>query len=278
NIEVRISSVQKVKLVVSKIYESNLLLTQRYGYYPRESSTSYASYSEDEYYYEDYGGNDVVFGDVIYEKEIDTRSLAKSNGGRLLNLNELEDKLQDFKGIYHVMIRSTADYWVRDSRFISVSDLGLIAREGNDKIFVFTNSIKTAKPVKDVAVAVYSSNNQLIGKGVSNADGVAEVEYVKKDYSGFSPAMVIAKTGDDFNYLPFSNTRVNLSRFDVSGRRNNPSGLDAFVYAERDIYRPGEQINFSVVIRDRQWKSPGRIPLKLKMLLPNGKELKTFRK
>src|SRR5690606_13648517 len=60
NIEVRISSVQKVKLVVSKIYESNLLITQRYGYYPRESSTGYASYSEDEYYYEDYGGNDVV--------------------------------------------------------------------------------------------------------------------------------------------------------------------------------------------------------------------------
>ena len=40
------------------------------------------------------------------------------------------------------MIRSTEDYWVRDSRFISLSDLGLIAKEGQDKIYVFTNSIK----------------------------------------------------------------------------------------------------------------------------------------
>ena len=90
--------------------------------------------------------------------------------------------------------------------------------------------------------------------------------------------MVIAKTADDFNYLPFTNTKVNTSRFDVGGKTINPTGLDAFVYAERDIYRPGEKVNFSVLLRDRKWKSPGAIPIKIKFLLPNGKELKTFRK
>ena len=64
----------------------------------------------------------------------------------------------------------------------------------------------------------------------------------------------------------------------MGGKRTNPSGLDAFVYAERDIYRPGEKVNFSVIIRDRQWKTPGDIPLKMKFLMPNGKELKSFRK
>jgi uncharacterized protein YfaS (alpha-2-macroglobulin family) len=90
--------------------------------------------------------------------------------------------------------------------------------------------------------------------------------------------MVIAKTADDFNYLPFNNTRINTSRFEVGGKRTNASGLDAFVYAERDIYRPGEKVNFSVIIRDRQWKSPGDIPLIMKFLMPNGRELKSFRK
>jgi uncharacterized protein YfaS (alpha-2-macroglobulin family) len=107
---------------------------------------------------------------------------------------------------------------------------------------------------------------------------VAEIAYVKKDFSGFKPAMIIAKTADDFNYLPFNNTRVNTSRFDVGGKRNNPSGFDAFVYAERDVYRPGEKINFSVIVRDGNWKNPGDVPLKFKFLMPNGKELKSFRK
>jgi uncharacterized protein YfaS (alpha-2-macroglobulin family) len=280
NIEVQLTSVSKVKLIISKIYENNLLMAQRYGYYPQETRATYASYDyEGEYYYDDYyGGGNALLGDVVYEKEIDTRSLPQSGGGRLLNFSQFEDRIPDFNGIYHVVIRSTEDYWVKDSRFISLSDLGLIAKEGQDKIFVFANSIKSADPVKGVNVSVYAINNQLIGNGSTNNDGVAEITYSKKDFSGFSPAMIIAKTEDDFNYLPFNNTRVNTSRFDVGGKRNNPTGLDAFIYAERDIYRPGEKVNYSVVIRDREWKSPGAIPIKLKFLLPNGKELRSFRK
>jgi uncharacterized protein YfaS (alpha-2-macroglobulin family) len=281
NIEVQLTNVAKVKLIISKIYENNLLMSQRYGYYPQETGPRTASYGGDEYEeynYEEYSGGDATLGDVIYEKEIDTRSLPKSGGGRLLNFSQFEDRLPDFKGVYHIMIRSTQDYWVKDSRYISLSDLGLIAKEGQDKVYVFTNSIKTAEPVDGVTVAVYSSNNQLIGTGATNAQGVAEVVYSKKEFSGFRPAMIIAKTADDFNYLPFNNTRVNTSRFEVAGKRNNPSGLDAFVYAERDIYRPGEKVNFAVVIRDRDWKTPGEVPLKMKFLMPNGKELKSFRK
>jgi uncharacterized protein YfaS (alpha-2-macroglobulin family) len=281
NIEVQITNTAKVKLVISKIYENNLLMAERYGYSPNENSGyNYAS-SSDDYegeYYDSYSNNDVQLGDVIFSKEIDTRSLKKSGGGRLLNLSEYEDRLQDFKGIYHISIRSTEDYWVRDSRFISLSDLGMIAREGQDKVMVFVNSIKSAGAVNGVNITLYSNNNQLIGSGSTNSDGVAEIVYTKKDFSGFKPAMLIAKTEDDFNYLPFNNTRVNTSRFEVGGKRDNSSGLDAFIYAERDIYRPGEKINFAVVIRDRQWNSPGDIPVKMKFLMPNGKELKTFRK
>ncbi|MEK7225769.1 MAG: MG2 domain-containing protein, partial [Bacteroidota bacterium] len=284
NIEVQITNVPKVKIIISKIYENNLLLAQRYGYSPQENRNTgpdYASYDEGyegDYYYDGYGEGDAMLGDVIYEKEIDTRSLPKSGGGRVLNFSQFEDRLSDFKGVYHVVIRSAEDYWVKDSRYISLSDLGLIAKQGQDKIYVFTNSIKSADPLKSVNVSVYGTNNQLIGTGSTNNDGVAEIAYSKKEFSGFKPSMVIAKTADDFNYLPFNNTRVNMSRFDVGGKRNNPSGFDAFVYAERDVYRPGEKINFSVIVRDAKWKNPGDVPLKLKFLMPNGKELKSFRK
>jgi len=269
NIEVKLVSVAKVKVIVSKIYESNLLAAQRSGYYPKESNGNSEDYYESE--------SDAVVGDVIYEKEIDTRTLPRSGSARLFNFN-IEDKLPDFKGIYHIKIKSTEDYWVSDSRFISLSDFGLIAKEGADKIYVFVNSLKTALPVNGVNVLAYGGNNQLLGTAATNADGVAEIVYAKKEFAGFRPAMIIAKTETDFSYLPFSSTKVNMSRFEVGGKHINSTGLDAFIYAERDIYRPGEKINFSVVVRDRLWKSPGELPVKLKFLLPNGKELKTFRK
>jgi len=282
NIEVQITNTPKVRLVISKIYENNLLMADRYGYNPQDdeednSDAEYASYDEDgESGYRNY--SDAVAGDVIYSKEIDTRSLPKSGSGRLLNISQFEDRLPDAKGIYHVMVRSAENYWVRDSRFISFSDIGLIAKQGHDKLWVFANSLKTANPVEGVTITVYGSNNQLVGTGATNAEGVAEVAVAAKSYKGFKPAMIIAKRADDFTYLPFGRTRVNTSRFDVGGKRNNATGLDAFIYAERDIYRPGERINYSLLLRDRKWKSPGQIPVKEKFLLPNGKELKSFRK
>src|SRR4029077_17896130 len=139
-------------------------------------------------------------------------------------------------------------------------------KEGKEKIIVFANSIKNASAIQGINVSAYGANNQLLGLGATNAEGVAEISYTRKEFAGFRPAMIIAKTADDFNYLPFNTTKVNTSRFEVGGKRSNSTGLDAFVYPERDIYRPGERLNFSVIVRDKDWKSPGDIPVKLKFV------------
>ena len=279
NIEVAITSVKKVRITISKIYENNLLTAQRYGYEPGNGynynegdgegdgeGSSYSSYS-----------SDAVLGDVIYEKLIDTKTLPRYGNNRLFKFN-LEDKLKEFKGIYHISIRSDEQYYLRDSRFISLSDIGLIAKEGKGKIMVFANSIQTAEALSGVSVTVVGNNNQTVGTATTDASGVAEIAVAKREFSGFKSAMITAKYGTDFNYLPFNSTHVETSRFDVGGKRANSTGLDAFVYSERDIYRPGEKINFSVITRNWNWENPGEIPLKLKFLLPNGKELKTMQK
>ncbi len=282
NIQVQVTNTPRLKLVISKIYENNLLTALAHGYEPQDNENTEPQYAS----YEGEGEGDysesymeAIAGDVIYSKEIDTRSLPKSGSGRLLNISQFEDRLPDARGIYHVMIRSAKDYWVRDSRFISFSDIGLIAKQGSDKMVVFANSIQSANAANGVTVNVYGKNNQLLGTGATNNDGVAEISVAAKSFAaGYAPAMIIAKTANDFTYLPFNNTRVNTSRFDVGGKRQNATGLDAFVYSERDIYRPGEKLNYALVVRERGWKPAADLPVKIKFLLPNGKELKTFRK
>ncbi|MCU0388549.1 MAG: MG2 domain-containing protein [Chitinophagaceae bacterium] len=269
NIELRITNVPKIKITVSKVYENNLLMSEYYGYYPKETY--------DDEYYEDYGG-EFNAGDVLYEQEIETRTLPKYGAGRLLHFNP-DDKLPGFKGVYHISVRSTQDYWIRSSRFISLSDIGLIAKSGAGKMLVFANSIQSANSLSGVGIQVYASNNQLIGNGSTNSDGVAEITLGSNEaFSGFKPAMVVARLGDDFNFLPFSNTKVNTSKYNVGGKKINSTGLDAFIAPERDLYRPGETIHFAVIVRDLNRKSPGALPVKLKLLMPNGKELTQQRK
>jgi len=271
-IELNITNVPRIKVIVSKIYESNLMAATRYGYYPVDKAPA-----EEGYYYEESAGSDYVTGDVVFEKEIETSTLQKFGKSRLFKFN-IEDQLPDFKGIYHIKIRSSKDYWLSDSRFISKSDIGLIAREGKTKMIVFANSIRTTEILDGVKLSVYGANNQLLGIGNTNKDGIAEITYNRTSPAGFQPSMIIAKTADDFTYLPLTNTQVNTSRFELGGKTGNASGLDAFIYEERDIYRPGETIHYSVVVRDRKWNVPGALPVIFKFLLPNGKEYSLTRK
>ena len=274
NIEVRISSVKKVKITISKIYENNLLAAQRHGYYVNENNYEGEYYEGEE---NNSYNSEAVFGDVIYTKVMETKDLPRLGNSRLFKFN-IEDKLKDLKGIYHINISSTDDYWLSDSRMISLSDIGLMAKESSDKVLVFANSIQTAEALSGVNITVFGNNNQTLGTATTDANGVATIDLKKKEFSGFKSAMITARNNGDFNYLPFNSTHVETSRFDVGGKRQNVTGLDAFVYSERDIYRPGEKINFSVIARDWKWKTTGQIPLKMKFILPNGKELKTLKK
>ena len=77
-------------------------------------------------------------------------------------------------------------------------------------------------------------------------------------------------------YLP--DTKVETSRFEVAGKSDNVSGFDAFIYGDRNIYRPGETIHINTIVRRQTWQSVGEVPVLIKVLMPNGREYRTFRK
>ncbi len=50
------------------------------------------------------------------------------------------------------------------------------------------------------------------------------------------------------------------------------------IYAERNLYRPGETMYVTTVVRDEQRGQVGEIPVKFRLVMPNGKEFATMRK
>lgn len=264
NILVNIVNVPKVKLLVKKVYESNLLAALRYG-----TSDSYYDYDNEDPTY--------VVSDVVYEEEISTAKLQKKGEARILNFN-FKDKLPEFNGIYSISLRSTGDYWVSDMRLISSSDIGIIARKTANSIVLFTNSLNTANALGNVELKIYGINNQIIGNAKTDNFGNAVIPLKKYEAVGFNPALITAKLGKDFNYLSLSNSRVETSRFDVGGKSISSTGLDAFIYGERDMYRPGETINISAIIRTTNWKPAGIIPVKIQLKSPTGQLFKSFKK
>lgn len=282
NIEAKITSVEKVKVIISKVYENNLISSRSSASWFNTSENYYESYYDDyydDYYYDDYyyNSSNQVLKDVIFEKTYNASDFPKVGGNSLFKL-DFADKLKDYEGIYHIDIRSENDRWLSDSRYVSVSDLGLIVKNGKNHTSVFINSLSTAKSLANVEIKVYGQNNQLAGEGITDSDGHAKIKLINKDLSGFSPALVTAKLNKDFNVLMLRDTRVKTSDFDLSGYRVAPNGLQTYIYPERDLYRPGETVHFAAIIRNNDWLAPGKLPVKVEIRTPNGKLLKTIKK
>jgi len=268
NIKVKIINVDKIKVRISKLYENNIISFQNGG----------NNYYDDYYYDYDYDSRTVGDkGDLLWEQSFDTKDLPKSGGQRVLNL-DIEDKIKDFSGIYGLQVLSDEQYWLRDFKLIAISDIGIVAKEGKKDITVFTNSIKTATPQAGVNVNFIGANNQLVGSVTTDGSGVAIFQKPEELPGGFNVSMITAKYQDDYNYMTLSKTGVNTSKFDIGGKRENLSGFDVFLYGDRDIYRPGEKVYLSGIVRDESWKTPESIPVKVTVNTPDGKRLRTIKK
>src|SRR5881275_964872 len=91
---------------------------------------------------------------------------------------------------------------------------------------------------------------------------------------GLLPAMLTA-TGEkvDYAFLSLKSNAFDLSDRGVSGR-TVPAGADAFVYAERGVYRSGETVYLTALLRDGQGNAVTGGPLTLVIERPDGVEFR----
>ncbi len=146
---------------------------------------------------------------------------------------------------------------VRDSRFLLITDIGILSKKNNGgSSDVFLISIKTGKPIGGATVEILGKNGVPIQSAQTDTGGHCSFPSVEKSEREKAPVAFVARYGDDVSFLPFAtDDRVlNFSRFDIDGAENiGPDGLDAFVFTERGVYRPGDEIHIGAVVKQRNW-------------------------
>jgi uncharacterized protein YfaS (alpha-2-macroglobulin family) len=286
NLGVRINEVDKVQVTIAKVYANNIqqLLRgeQQYGYPEYDEDGENEGEGEGgEYVDHSYRYYDIEqLGNVLNERTYTVAGLPKTQGLRLLNLDLKDLEFSGgLKGLYVVKVQDTERQWLQVSKLVSVSDIGMIVKQGkNGSTLVFANSIRTAKPLSGVEVRFVSSNNQVISTSVTNREGVAKFDTTTAN-SRFKLSMLVAQRESDFTFLDLGRSGVETSRFEVGGLQSNAARYQAFLYGDRDLYRPGDTIRSNTIIRTEDWKNPvAKLPVKIRLLLPTGKEYASLRK
>jgi uncharacterized protein YfaS (alpha-2-macroglobulin family) len=165
------------------------------------------------------------------------------------------------------------DYGALATQWFIVSDLGLAALSGHDGIHVFVNSLATTAPRDQVEVRLMSRGNETLSSKRTDAAGRVQFETgLARGEGALAPAMLIATdpTGD-YAFLSLKGPAFDLTDRGVTGRAV-PAGLDAFVYTERGVYRSGETVHVTALLRDPRGAAVLNMPLTLVVERPDGLE------
>ncbi len=249
-----------VNLYKVKSAEINHLITQTYNVF---TPLEFKSWSFDAY--------DMS---VVFQKRI---SFANPSPKRInyasVDLGAYLDKTPgDKTGIFIIQTgasQSQADY--NDKRLIILTDLGIIRKTNIDESStVFVSRLSSGQPASDIDISVLGRNGTPIWVGQTDAGGRANIpNFPWSEYKNArAPVAIVARHGSDVSFIPYyaGSQQVEYSKFDVDGvYASSSTPMNAFIFSDRGIYRPGEEFIIGGIVKEKSFKSLAGIPVRLEI-------------
>ncbi len=152
-----------------------------------------------------------------------------------------------------------------EATYFYVSDLGLHLRQFEKQADAFVSSLSEGTGVSGVEVNWLDGQGKILATATSDSNGRAHF-----DAQPTEARMIMAKKGEHVSMITLREPALDLSEFPITGNNYKPTRL--FAYSGRDLYRPGEQFDVSVLARDADGQAVPPQPIQVTLKRPDGKE------
>ncbi|HBN93945.1 MULTISPECIES: alpha-2-macroglobulin family protein [unclassified Hyphomonas] len=198
--------------------------------------------------------------EILFKGRMD---VASEQNAPVVSVFPLQDVVGPLEpGAYYVSVKDAADLDSAEqppassSRWIMMTDLAITAYEGGNGLDVTLRSLQDGRPVPDTTVQLVARNNDILAEGRTNEVGrVAFDAPITNGQGNMEPKLIMAYSAKgELAVLDLTRAPVDLSEYAVGGRRVS-GDIDAFMYTERGIYRPGETVQLTALLRDHTGKA-----------------------
>ena len=172
-------------------------------------------------------------------------------------------------------------------RWVMFTDMALLAYDGSDSLDVVVRSLKSARVTPGVRVTLVARNGEELAEAKADAQGHVRFDHALLGGEGAAGAKMVMAYGaqGDLAVLDLDRAPVDLSKQGVGGRTDESGGVsgrssaglvDAFLYSDRGIYRPGETVHVNALLRDREVKAVKDRKGAIVVRRPSGVEFKRY--
>jgi uncharacterized protein YfaS (alpha-2-macroglobulin family) len=184
--------------------------------------------------------------DSVYAGRFTTEQKANKRSATYLPVESIKE-LKD-PGVYVAVMsqpgRFRYDY---QTTYFYISDLGLQLRVFEKTADAFVSSLVDGKAVRGVDVSWLDATGRVLSHAETDGDGHAVFAERPSE-----ARIALARRGQQVSMVALKEPALDLSEYDVVGERYKPVRL--FAYSGRNLYRPGESFDVSVLARDGDGK------------------------
>lgn len=176
------------------------------------------------------------------------------------------EKIDELKeaGIYVAVMRRPGNFDDHyQVTYFYVSDIGLHARRHAKFTDVFTTSLSSGKAQSGIEIEVIGAAGKAVAKAKTDGDGHAVLQGLPD-----GARLLLARRGKETSIIALHEPGLDLAEFDVGGHL--PRDVKLFAWSGRDLYRPGEKFNLSVLIRSADGTALPPLPIKAELKKPSG--------
>jgi uncharacterized protein YfaS (alpha-2-macroglobulin family) len=130
---------------------------------------------------------------------------------------------------------------------IQSTNIGMTAKEDNDYVYIWLNSLSKAEPIFNSITTLYS-NSSVLGSCATDKEGYCKI--AKSSSLNPEKTILVAESSDDKAYL-YLNGKKLYQQFYYS----NTGMLSGKIYFDRKLYRPGEKVEIKAVLGERKKNS-----------------------
>lgn len=153
--------------------------------------------------------------------------------------------------------------------YFFISDIGIHVRLYKNGLDIISSSLKTGKALPDVNIYVYSRKGKLLNTGYTDEQGHLSLTGLLEN-----PFLITARLEKHVSFVTIKGSALDLSGFSIDGPAFRP--LTVFVYTPRQLFRPGETVDFSALLRKHDGCMAEKIPLDTAIRRPDGREVSRF--
>ena len=149
--------------------------------------------------------------------------------------------------------------------YFYVSDLGLHLRHyPSHGAEAYVSSLTTGQAMSGVEVSWVDEQGKTLARADTDRDGRATFAEQPR-----GARMVMARKGEQMSLIALREAALDLAEFDIAGLPYAPVRL--FAYSGRNLYRPGERFEVSVIARDADGHPVAAQPIQATLRRPDGK-------